>query len=248
MSVERQSLVVTVRSVLEFTALVAFIVLASLLATKLYRDLTRQAGAVRAGGRPVPPQAQALLPSEPVSIAGAALKGNRAAKVAILEFSDFECPYCGRFARSTLRELERRYIATGRVLFAYVHFPLASLHRNAHGAAAAALCASDEGRFWEMHDRLFAGRVDLGGESLRDHASALRLDSERFDACRTSRETAGRIQRDIDMGLQLGVTGTPTFFVGLMEGENQVRLVARVIGGQALAGFERVLNGLLEGE
>jgi len=90
-----------------------------------------------------------------VDLGNAQRKGNSNAKVIVVEFSDFECPYCGRFFSQTLPSLQKEYIDTGKVLFAYKQFPLTSIHANAQKAAEASLCAADEGKFWEYHDRLF---------------------------------------------------------------------------------------------
>lgn len=101
------------------------------------------------------------VPSEPLSIEGVPLKGSKSAKVVMIVYSDFECPFCGRFAREILPELERRYVATGEVAFVFHHLPLA-FHPLATQAAVSAECAGQQGRFWEAHDLLFSfdrGRV-----------------------------------------------------------------------------------------
>lgn len=102
------------------------------------------------GGRPAPP-----LPAQPLSISDAVVKGSERAKVVLIAFSDFECPYCSRFAKDTLPVLDEKYVRTGRVRVAFRHLPIESIHPTAFKAAEASECAREQGRFWEMHDRLF---------------------------------------------------------------------------------------------
>ncbi|MAG59278.1 hypothetical protein CMO96_00610 [Candidatus Woesebacteria bacterium] len=90
-----------------------------------------------------------------VELGNAQTKGNKDAKVVLVEFSDFECPFCSRFYSTTLPQIEQNYVDTGKILFAYKHLPLTQIHSNAQSAAEASLCAADQGKFWEYHDRIF---------------------------------------------------------------------------------------------
>jgi protein-disulfide isomerase len=136
-----------VKSALDVFAAVLVIIVGTL---ALWRSLhsTRTPVAAREA-RPAPP-----LPTEPVSLDGAALKGSSSANIAIIEYSDFQCPYCAKFVRDTFPLLNRRYIETGKVLFAFRHLPLDNIHSLAHRAAENAECARQQGKFWEMHDAL----------------------------------------------------------------------------------------------
>lgn len=189
-------------------------------------------------GRPQP-----SLPSEPVSIEGAVLRGNRSAKVALIEFSEFQCPFCARSARDLLPELERRYLRSGKVVLAWRHYPLA-IHQHAQKAAEAAECAGREGKFWEFHDWAFANQNALGVENLRVAAKTLGLGPSGFQACLDG-ETAAKVKADIDFGKALFVDGTPTWFVGIVQPDGRVRVTERLDGARPLGDFERVINKLL---
>ena len=105
-------------------------------------------------------------PKDPLPLEGAAIRGNRSATVAIVEYSDFKCPACGQFATGTLPAIERRYVDTGKVLLAFRQYPM-DRRPLAQKAAEAAICAGDQGKFWEMHDQLFAHQGRLEETSLR---------------------------------------------------------------------------------
>ena len=129
--------------------------------------------------------AERPLPADPVSLEGAAVKGRREARVAIIEYSDFQCPFCARFAIDTLPQIDKTYIATGKVLMAFRHLPLEAIHPFAVDAGASVECAGRQDRFWDMHDRLFQNPKQLDPNTLRGHAQALSLDIAAYDACLT---------------------------------------------------------------
>jgi protein-disulfide isomerase len=136
-------------------------------------------------------------------------RGPTSAPVTIVEFTDFQCPYCGQMA-AALKQLEAKYAVQVRVVFR--HFPLA-IHPEAAKAAEAAVCADDQGKFWEMHDRLFANQKALAVADLKRHASALGLDGTAFAGCLDSARHAPLIQKDRQDGERDGVTGTPAVFI-----------------------------------
>jgi protein-disulfide isomerase len=133
------------------------------------------------------------------------------APVTIVEFSDFQCPYCGRFATQTLPQIKQAY--EGKILFVFRDFPLSSIHANAEKAAEAAGCANDQGKFWEYHDILYSNQSALDVASLKSYASQLGLDTATFDECLDSGAHAQEIQKDVQDGTSYGVNGTPAFFV-----------------------------------
>lgn len=191
------------------------------------------------GSRPDPP-----LPSSPLSLTGAELMGSKTARVAVVEYSDFQCPFCSRFARETLPALETGYVRSGKVLFAFRNFPLASLHPFAEGAAEAAVCAGRQGHFWEMHDELFKDQKQLDQPSLFRHAQALRLDAALFGSCLQG-EAAAQVQADSQDGQAVGVSGTPAFILGVIQPDGRVRAVKRLSGAQPVRQFQVVLDSLL---
>ncbi len=200
----------------------------------------------RLGTRTVvdPPGVGAAVPSVPISLAGAATDGGPGAKVAVIEYSDFQCPYCGKFARDTLPSLETRYVRPGKVLLAFKHLPL-PIHRAAEGAARAAACAGEQGRFWEMHALLFGDQQHLDSPSLEQHAAVLGLPPEQFKACVSGQEVAQKISNDAAEARALGIRGTPTFFLGLLGPDRTVKVLARLNGSVPVEEFARELDRLI---
>ena len=135
--------------------------------------------------------------------------GPNDAEVTIVEFSDFECPYCAD-AVATINEILERY---PQVRFVYRHFPLTGIHSNAFGAAEATECAGEQGKFWEMHDTLFANQIDLGEKGRQTYAVVLGLNMDQFNDCITRGRMRTAIEQDIADGEKYGVNSTPTFFV-----------------------------------
>jgi len=140
------------------------------------------------------------------------IKGDVNAPVTIVEFSDYECPYCARFYRETLGQIDEKYIKTGKVKLIYRDFPL-GFHKDAQKAAEAAECAGEQGKYYEMHNLLFDKGVSGGSSSFKSYASEIGLDREEFDSCLDSGKMASEISKDVKDGQALGVRGTPAFFI-----------------------------------
>lgn len=169
--------------------------------------------------------------------------GNNNARVAIVEFADFECPFCRRHANSVLPSLKKRFIDTGRVVYHFFHLPL-KMHPHAVDAANAAECAGAQGRFWEMHDLLFAGTeaTSLAPDAVRKLAASLPLDVAAYDGCLDL--VAGRIAEDISQASRLKAESTPVFFLGKVVDTGMVALSTRINGAQPLEVFVEAIEKL----
>lgn len=173
------------------------------------------------------------VPRTEVAASGPAL-GPEDAPVTIVEFSDYECPFCAR-AEPIISEVLKRY--EGKVRFVYRHFPLDSIHKNARGASEAAACANEQGKFWPYHARLFAGGADLSAAGLESHAEAVEADLDAFRACVQERRTKDIVETDLAEGRSAGVTGTPAFFVNgiVLKGAQPVDEFVRIIDAELAA-------------
>jgi protein-disulfide isomerase len=167
-----------------------------------------------------------------VDIAGRPIRGNPSAPVTIVEFSDFQCPFCSR-ARPTVNRVREAYGDRVRVIFR--NFPL-QMHAEAQKAGEAAACAGEQGKFWEMHDRLFANQAKLQVADLKEHANGLGLNAEAFSQCLDSGKHTSDLQRDIEQGAEYGVTGTPAFFINGRP----------LVGAQPFESFAQVIDDELE--
>jgi protein-disulfide isomerase len=167
---------------------------------------------------------------EPIRVEVAATgpaKGPENAPVTIVEFSDFECPFCGR-VNPTLEQVQQKYGDKVRIVFR--QFPLA-MHANAQKAAEASLCAHEQGKFWELHDAMFQNQQALGVDQLKAKAAELGLEAEKFNQCLDSGQFASQVQADMQAGSAAGVSGTPALFVNgrLISGAVPIDQIAPVI-------------------
>ncbi|MBT8479826.1 MAG: thioredoxin domain-containing protein [Gemmatimonadetes bacterium] len=155
-------------------------------------------------------------------------KGPPDAPITLVEFSDFECPFCVRVL-PTLEQVEEAYGDQVRIV--YRQFPLNGIHPNAQLAAEASLCADAQGKFWEMHDAIFEVRGKASADELKTIAAELGLDTGVFDGCLDSREFQSRVAEDLEAGRQAGVTGTPALFINgrFLSGAQPFSVVSRVI-------------------
>jgi Na+:H+ antiporter, NhaA family len=146
----------------------------------------------------------------PVDVARDHVRGPAGAPVTLVEYGDFQCPYCGD-AYPVVQELQERF--GDGVRFVFRHMPLADLHPRAPAAAQAAEAAAAQGRFWEMHDRLFEHQHELSDQDLRGHAAAIGLDVERVDRELNEGVHAARVDEDYASGVRSGTPSTPRFFI-----------------------------------
>jgi protein-disulfide isomerase len=179
-----------------------------------------------------------------VDFSNSPFRGDPNAKVTLIEISDYQCPFCGRYTRDTLPQVESEYIETGKVKSVFFDMPLESIHKFAFKAAEAASCAGDQGKYWEMHDRLFANQKAL--EPWTAHAEAIGLDVSAFEECMKSDKHAAEIRREIAEASRLGITGTPGFLLGRTDPKtSKVRILASLRGARPFADFKREIDKLL---
>ena len=233
----------TTKAVLELVATIATIVLAVVVGWTLLQRPVGPPIPAAAAGRPAARPSAAPLPTQPDSMDGAVTRGSKQAQLAVIEYSEFKCPYCGAFARDTWPSLKTKYVDSGKVLVAFRHFPLDSLHPFARPAAQAAECVGRQGKFWEFHDLLFRDQKGLDATMVDSYVAATGVDRKGYEAC--LKTAAAKVQADVVSGESLGVTGTPTFFIGLVEPDGRVLLKERMTGAQRLAQFEGTLDRLL---
>ena len=191
----------------------------------------------RAPTRPSPARAARRGPDPErryeVNLDGSPAKGPADAEVTIVEFSDFQCPFCGR-VNGTLDRIRSEYADEVRIVFK--HLPL-RIHPKAPAAHAAAEAAHRQGRFWEMHDAIFSNQAAMSPEQYRTYAAQIGLDLEQFDADVQASEVRARVAADASEAAKLGVTGTPGFFVngrfvsGALPFESFQRLIEEELGG-----------------
>ena len=174
----------------------------------------------------------------------AGVRGDSTARVAIIEFSDFECPFCGRYARDVYPRLAEDYVATGKVQYVFRHYPL-DTHPLAVKAAKAVECAARHEMFWEMHDLLFQASAALAEPDLLRYAASLGLRLDDFETCLRSVATAERVMEDRRHGEALGVVVTPTFLFAEIQDDGKLGLVAKLSGARPYSTFQSVLDELL---
>jgi len=172
--------------------------------------------------------AESLVDDDPVL-------GDENAPLTIVEFSDFECPFCERFRSQTFDQIKSQYIDTGKVKFVYRDFPLTSIHPMAQKAAEAAECADDQGKFWEYHDVIFERQNLLSITSLKQWAQELGLDTNEFNDCLDSGKHTNEVNKDAQDAQSAGGRGTPFFVVGNVP----------VSGAQLFANFQAAIESQL---
>ena len=193
-----------------------------------------------------PAQAARAVPAGPVraTIADAPFLGRADAPVTIIEFSDYQCPFCQRFFATTLPALKAEYIATGKVRYVFRDYPIDQLHPQARKAAEAAHCAGDQGKFWEMHDVLFQNSTALAGPQLVAHARAVGLDTATFSECVSSGRHAARVDQGARDAAASGVHGTPGFVIGKTTAGDVIEGTP-VRGAQPFDTFRQIIDRAL---
>jgi len=194
-------------------------------------------------------QSPSGLPSQPIKISADndPVRGNPDAPITIIEFSDFQCPFCARFHVQTLPSILEEYIDTGKVNLVYRDFPIQSIHPNALPAAVAAECANEQGKYWQYHDTLFErqntwSKLDTGSviSTFSQYAADVGLEQQQFDSCLGSGKYLQEVQQDLNDGRTYDITGTPGFFIG-----NENIGFVKIDGAQPFESFKRVIDSQL---
>jgi len=217
----------------------------------LIAALEKDKDTIQAKPTPAAPVAQPTQPSAPsviqVSIDDDPVKGDPDAPVTIVEFSDFQCPFCGRWYTNTLSDIEENYIDTGKVKLVYRDFPLSSIHPNAMAAHVAAECADEQDKFWDYHDMLFEKQTEWSRLSsddlsakLLEYGTTIGLNNSAFESCLSSEEIRDEVRADGKDARDYGATGTPTFFVG-----NEDDGFVKLRGAQGFSVFQDAIDELL---
>jgi protein-disulfide isomerase len=209
-------------------------------------QLLEKGGSQNTGGTTAPTQGTGTVPDpaapdpktvlEKLNNGHLPVKGDNNAKVTVVEFSDFECPFCARFYADTLPQLTTEYIDTGKIAFYYRHYPL-SFHPQAVPAALASECANDQGKFWEMHDKIFdennAGKLGTATtDTFKQYAADLGLEANAFDSCFDDKTHQAKVDEDFAAGNEVGVSGTPTFYINGRQ----------MVGAQPFASLKAIID------
>jgi protein-disulfide isomerase len=172
------------------------------------------------------------------------IMGNSNAPISIIEFSDFQCPFCSRFHAQTFPLILKQYVETGKAKFVYRDFPIQVSHPNAMSAASASECAHEQNRYWEYHDILFENqgvwnKLEISSLilKLKEYAIQLNLNEDQFNSCLDSGKYIEEINNDLKDGRNYGITGTPTFFIG----NDEIGFV-KIDGAQPFEAFNRIID------
>ncbi len=191
--------------------------------------------------RPAGPQVAGVV----FDLGGNPVKGDPSAPLTLVEFTDLQCPFCARHVRDTQPKIAEEFIDTGKLRFASLDLPLENIHKQAFRAAMASHCAGDQGRFWEMHDRLFQNQRQI--EPLASHAEVLGLDLDEFTACLDSETHAEAVRKDMAEAKKAGATGTPSFVLARTDPRDPTKVtgISFIRGARPFADFKAEIEQAL---
>ncbi len=194
------------------------------------------------------PQATPQATGGRVDFQGIEFEGSEEAKFVLVEYSDFQCPFCRRFYTETLSQIEQNYVDTGKIRFAYKHFPLDQIHPGARPAAQGFECARDQDLHWEYHDAVFdeqgkqgQGTVSFSSENIKGWAEQIEgLDKDKFNSCLDSGEKNSIVQAHLQEGIANGIGGTPGFLITDSDGN----VLTGLSGAQPYEVFQQALTSV----
>ena len=182
-----------------------------------------------------------------VPTAGEPTMGSSAAKVTIMEVSDYQCPFCQRQTVDTFPQIDAEYIKSGKVQYIFVDYPIAQLHPSAARSHEAANCAGEQGKYWEMHRALFTSPVAKEDKALLARAKGAGVDTERLQSCLASGKFTAAVQASVRRMEGLGIAGTPMMLIGLTPAPGQpMKVVKFVYGAQPFGAFKAAIDSLLQ--
>lgn len=212
----------------------------------MQEDLAEIKKLIQEGARPAAAAAPSFQPKD-VTVDSAPVLGSANATVTLMEFSDYQCPFCARHYREVMPTLVKDYVDTGKLKYVMRENPIQSIHSRAMAASQAGLCAHDQGKYWEMHNRMFDNQRELTDENLKAWAVEIGLDDAAFTACLDDKKYEKAVNDDLTLGRGLGIRGTPGFVLGLTDPNdpNKAHMTEFINGAQSLDNFKRTIDELL---
>jgi protein-disulfide isomerase len=214
----------------------------------IQKELAEIKKLLKEGARAPAAAAQPGFKPSDINVENAPFLGNVDATVTLIEFSDYQCPFCSRHYRQVMPDLEKDYIESGQLKYVMRENPIQSIHSRAMAASQAGLCAHDQGKYWEMHNLMFDNQKELDVDNLKAFAVTLGLDSSAFDACLDDKKYEKQVNDDLAQGASLGVRGTPAFVLGITDPDdpNKVHVTQFINGAKSLGEFKSTIDRLLE--
>jgi protein-disulfide isomerase len=181
-----------------------------------------------------------------MAVNGSPFLGRKDSALVLIEFFDYDCPFCARHVQQTFPQIEREYISTGKVRYVVRDYPIDAIHPTSMKKHEAAHCAGDQGKYWEMRARLFEKKLSSAPDDVIDDARRLGLNQAEFQRCIESEKHATAIRADFADGNQAGVSGSPTFFLGTAEsGGSRVKVLKVIRGAQPYQAFKDSFDAAL---
>lgn len=212
-------------------------------------QIERSAGQIellRSSQRDLTSEVASMRRAPVIDVSGAQAIGSPDSVVTLVEFSDYECPFCIRHFQKTWPQINANYVQTGRMRYVFRDFPVDQLHPAAIRAHEAAHCAAEQNKYWDLHNRLFSAPGTHSPEALEERATEAGLNLDAYRACVQSGRTTEAIRQSAAEAVELGASGTPAFFVGLRDrATNQVRVLQAVTGAQPYEVFAKAIDAVI---
>jgi protein-disulfide isomerase len=211
----------------------------------MQRDLTAIKNFLQALAQAQQPSEAALV-NKTVQVDGVPTKGAAGARVMMVEVSDYHCPFCRRYRQQTQPQIDAQYVATGKIRYAFIDYPIAQLHPDAFRAHEAAGCAGDQGKYWEMAAQLFE-QPTRDVATMVAQAGKVGLNTSQFKSCLEGGKYSAPVRESISRMQTLGIDSTPTFLIGLTPSAGQPMKIVKVVKGAVpFEDFQAVLESMLK--